>query len=319
MAIPELSHQLRADDLYPSRIFATPSIQARRDPVVYHSRQKLPIGRADVESYIENGFLFIESLFREDEVRLFVEELERLQKTRTLLAREEAITEKNSNELRSLFRIHELNPLFRKVSTDERIVKIAEYILGSRVYIHQSRLNFKPGFSGQEFYWHSDFETWHVEDGLPRMRTLSVSIHLTENNAFNGPLMLIPGSHESYVACVGRTPDRHYQQSLKQQKFGVPDEVSLRFLEGKKGIVAPQGPAGSVTIFDCNTMHGSNSNISPYPRSNIFFVYNSVENRPGDPFSGMPPRPPFIAARGNHVPVTAEKINYAEFAREYRR
>lgn len=319
MAMPELSHRLRADDLYPSRIFATPSIQARRDPVVYQSRRKPPISRADVESYVENGFLFIESLFQEDEVRLFVEELERLQKSQTLFAREEAITEKNSNELRSLFRIHKLNPLFREVSTDERIVRIAEYILGSRVYIHQSRLNFKPGFSGKEFYWHSDFETWHVEDGLPRMRTISVSIHLTENNAFNGPLMLIPGSHEFYVACVGRTPDRHYQQSLKQQKFGVPDEASLRFFEGKKGIVAPQGPAGSVTIFDCNTLHGSNSNISPHPRSNVFFVYNSMENRPVEPFSGMPPRPAFIATRGNYVPVTGEKVDYPEFTREYKR
>lgn len=319
MVIPELSHQLRAGDLYPSRIFATPSIQARRDPVVYSSRLEPQIAEADLESYAQNGFLLIESLFREDEVCLFVEELERIQRTRTLIAREEAITEKHNNELRSLFRVHELNPLFKKLSADERIVKVAEYILGSQVYIHQSRLNFKPGFSGKEFYWHSDFETWHVEDGLPRMRTLSVSVHLSENNEFNGPLMLIPGSHESYVACVGKTPDKHYKQSLKQQEFGVPDEASLRYLESKKGIVAPKGPTGSVTIFDCNTMHGSNSNISPYPRSNVFFVYNSIGNLPEDPFSGMPPRPAFVAARGNAIPVVAEKINYAEFAREYRR
>lgn len=316
MAISELSHQLRADDLYPSRIFATPSIQARQDPAVYPSRLEAPITLSDVESYAQDGFLFIESLFEEKEVRLFIEELERLQKTRTLVAREEAITEKNSGELRSLFRVHELNPLFKKLSTDERIVRTAEFILGSQVYIHQSRLNFKPGFSGKEFYWHSDFETWHVEDGLPRMRTLSVSIHLTENSEFNAPLMLIPGSHMSYVSCVGKTPDKHYKQSLKQQEFGVPDEASLRYLESKKGIVAPKGPAGSVTIFDCNTMHGSNSNISPYPRSNVFFVYNSIENQPVTPFSGKPLRPAFIAARGNPIPVAAERINYTEFARE---
>ena len=53
---------------------------------------------------------------------------------------------------------------------------IAEQILGSQVYIHQSRVNLKPGFKGKEFYWHSDFETWHIEDGMPRMRALSCSI-----------------------------------------------------------------------------------------------------------------------------------------------
>jgi ectoine hydroxylase len=64
-----------------------------------------------------------------------------------------------------------------------------------------------------------------------------------------------------------------------------------------------KGPAGSVVFFDCNTMHGSNSNISPYPRANLFMVYNSVENRLGDPRGGLRPRPEFIAARDDCAPI----------------
>jgi ectoine hydroxylase len=288
-------------------------MQVRQDPVVYPGDFKSPLDRTQIASYIQNGFLFIESLFSEEEALLFRNELEKLKRAKTLKSREEAITERNSGELRSLFRIHKLHPLFEKLASDERIVKIAEFILGSKVYIHQSRLNFKPGFSGKEFYWHSDFETWHVEDGMPRMRALSVSISLMENNEFNGPLMLIPSSHHAYVACVGDTPDDHYKQSLKQQDYGVPDEASLRFLENKGGIAAPKGPAGSVTFFDCNVMHGSNSNISPYPRCNIFLVYNSVENRPVTPFCGKRPRPEFIAARANPESIEAKKNHYAGF------
>jgi ectoine hydroxylase len=52
-----------------------------------------------------------------------------------------------------------------------------------------------------------------------------------------------------------------------------------------------------VILFDCNAMHGSSSNISPYPRSNLFMVYNSTENRLGPPLFGLKPRPEFIAAR----------------------
>jgi ectoine hydroxylase len=130
------------------------------------------------------------------------------------------------------------------------------------------------------------------------MRALSVSIALTENLPFNGALMLIPGSHRVYVACVGRTPDNHYKQSLKKQEYGVPDDGSLTTLADRGGIEMPTGPAGSAVFFDCNTMHGSGSNISPYPRSNVFLVFNSVENQLQDPFCGLPPRPEHIATRG---------------------
>jgi ectoine hydroxylase len=76
---------------------------------------------------------------------------------------------------------------------------------------------------------------------------------------------------------VGATPEDHYKASLKQQEVGVPDDASLTQMVSEFGIAAPIGPAGSVTFFECNVMHGSNSNITPLPRSNVFVVYNSVD------------------------------------------
>jgi ectoine hydroxylase len=172
------------------------------------------------------------------------------------------------------------------------------------VYIHQSRLNYKPGFRGKEFYWHSDFETWHVEDGMPRMRALSMSIALTENSNLNGPLMLIPGSHRQYVTCGGETPENHFQKSLRKQEYGVPADHLLKQLVDQSHIVAVDAKPGSVIIFDCNTMHGSNGNITPYPRSNAFIVYNAIKNRVVEPFCGRSPRPEFICSRSSIVPVS---------------
>jgi ectoine hydroxylase len=57
------------------------------------------------------------------------------------------------------------------------------------------------------------------------------------------------------------------------------------------------GPAGSATFFDCNMMHGSNGNITPSPRVNLFLVYNSVDNALVEPFAAPAPRPTFIASR----------------------
>ena len=133
---------------------------------------------------------------------------------------------------------------------------------------------------------------------MPRMRALSMSVLLAENTAHNGPLMLIPGSHRSFLTCVGATPDNHYLMSLMKQQFGVPDEDNLALLAHRHGIVAPTGGAGTVLIFDCNVMHGSNGNITPFPRANAFFVYNAVSNRLEAPYGAKKPRPSFIAARG---------------------
>ena len=84
----------------------------------------------------------------------------------------------------------------------------------------------------------------------------------------------------------------------------MPDPDSLERLARSRGIAAPTGPAGSAVFFECNTMHGSNSNISPFPRTNVFFVYNSVENRLADPYCGLPPRPDHVAARRDVAPLT---------------
>src|SRR5690606_11217608 len=127
---------------------------------------------------------------------------------------------------RSIFNIHALDAHFNNLVRHERLLSIARFILNDEVYIHQSRLNFKPAFYGKEFYWHSDFETWHMEDGMPRMRALSMSITLTHNVEQNGPLLLIPGSHKTYVACAGKTPNNHYQQSLIRQQYGIPDSAA---------------------------------------------------------------------------------------------
>jgi ectoine hydroxylase len=294
-------------DLYPSRVEGEARLIARKDPVVYGAPvdEPSPLDARQLVSYQRRGFLFLPGFFNADEVHACATQLDQVRNDARVKRRPEAIVERGSDDLRSLFAVHKISPFFAKVAADRRLVSMVRQILGSDAYVHQSRVNLKPGFVGKEFYWHSDFETWHVEDGMPRMRAVSCSVLLTAGHAHNGPLMLVPGSHHHYVTCVGRTPENHYTTSLKRQEYGVPSTRMLSELVAQGGIEAPTGPAGSVLLFDCNTMHGSNSNISPFPRTNVFFVYNSVENRLAAPFCGLPPRPGYIACRDPHerIPV----------------
>lgn len=288
-------------DLYPSRLEDKPKILKRKDPIIYTDptdSDQAPLTNEQLKDYEENGFLQLTNLFTDKEVEEMQQAIEELKESKQADESTKVITEPESEDIRSIFHVHEDDAYFKKLSQDQRILDIVNYLLGSDTYIHQSRINYKPGFVGKEFDWHSDFETWHVEDGMPHMRAVSVSIALSDNYSFNGPLMLIPGSHNYFVSCVGETPEENYKESLKKQKFGVPDHDSLSWLvEQGNGISVPTGKAGSVTIFESNTMHGSSNNMTPYPRNNLFMVYNSVENQLVKPFSGGEERPEHIAVR----------------------
>ena len=287
-------------DIYQSRTDNEAAIILRQDPVVYpgpYAKGEFTLSEHQLRSYRKNGFIQLRGLLAESEAAELLREARQVAATSGRRGLPEAVLEPGSEEVRSVFRVHGLSKMFERLMRDGRLLDVARQILGSEVYIHQSRVNLKPGFAGKEFYWHSDFETWHIEDGMPRMRAVSCVVLLTENNEFNGPLMLVPGSHMHYISCIGQTPQDHYKQSLRKQEYGVPDSTSLGFLVQRGGLQSAKGAAGSVLFFDCNTMHGSNSNISPFPRANLFFVYNSVDNRLGKPRGGLQPRPEFIAER----------------------
>lgn len=287
----------RPDDRYPSRQTAEPALIERHDPVVFGSADDGPLTAEQLSSFDENGFLQLPDLFSQDEVKEMMDELGRLSAQPEVRRDERTIVEPDSDEVRSIFEIQAVSELLANVTADPRVANAARQLLGSDVYLHQTRINYKPGFRGKEFYWHSDFETWHVEDGMPTPRAVSASIALTDNHEQNGPLMIMPGSHKTYVVCVGETPEEHYKQSLKKQEYGVPDDKSLTVLAERHGITSFKGRAGSVVLFDSNCMHGSNGNITPFPRSNVFAVYNSVENTLVEPFGPETPRPLFIASR----------------------
>ena len=303
----------RADDFYPTRLERPTKSFERKDPVVHSSgshRTDGPLSETELAQYERDGFLVFNSFLDQNTVRQFREDLRAYEDDESILRSEGTITEPGKQEIRSIFGIHELSDRFDRLTRDPKILAMVRQLLGSDAYIHQSRINFKPGFHGKGFDWHSDFETWHAEDGMPRTRAVSFSIALTDNTPFNGPLMLIPGSHKTFVPCVGRTPEDNYQSSLKKQELGVPNDRDLAAMADEYGIKAPTGPAGSLIIFECNTLHASNANMSPWPRSNLFFVYNSVENQLEAPFCGNKPRPDFLGNRSNTealVPVSDDE------------
>jgi ectoine hydroxylase len=287
----------RVEDGYPTRITGTPEQLPRVHPTVWGTEADGPIDAATLAHHEVTGYTVDEGLLSPGEVQTYWQELVRLSSDEELRDDERVITEARTGEVRSVFDVHVLSDLIRELVHDPRVLDRARQILGSDVYIHQSRVNYMPGFKGTGFYWHSDFETWHAEDGMPSPRAVSCSIALTDNYPYNGGLMVMPGSQRTFVQCAGETPAENYKASLKDQRVGVPAEDDIMKMAAEYGIEQFTGTAGSALWFDSNLMHGSSNNITPYPRSNIFLVFNSVENELQEPFAASAPRPAFIAGR----------------------
>ncbi|WP_402377372.1 ectoine hydroxylase [Isoptericola rhizosphaerae] len=284
-------------DLYPSRLAEPGEVVERQHPTVWGTADDGPFDAAALEAHEQRGFTILQDFITPDEVKQYTAELDRLSSDTSLQGDPRVVTERASGEVRSIFEVTKLSEQIDALSRDPRLLDRARQLLGSDVYLHQTRVNYMPGYKGTGFYWHSDFETWHAEDGMPAPRAVSCSIALTPNYPYNGGLMVMPGSHRSYVPCVGETPADYHKDSLKEQKIGVPSEEAITELAWKHGVDQFTGPAGSALWFDCNIMHGSGNNITPFPRSNIFLVFNSVENALTEPYAAPAPRPTHIGSR----------------------
>ena len=294
--LPGSSYTTRRDP-YPTRFSESPQElwSKRHEPVVKGREFSGPLSTAQLDEFEQKGFLFLPNFIHGAELEKLRQEIRKLMNQEEYLARDFSITEPQGHEMRSLFAVHFLSDYLKQLSEDPRLTGAAKQILGGETYIHQSRINYKPGFAGKGFNWHSDFETWHAEDGMPAMHAVSASVIMSDNHEFNGPLMLVPGSQKVFVPCVGETPEDNFRQSLKRQEVGVPGQQALTRLIEEGGIESVTGEAGGLILFDCNVLHASNANMSPDPRSNVFFVYNRRDNACKQPFAAPKPRPDFLA------------------------
>ena len=257
-----------------------------------------------LERFDRDGYLFFPSLFGAEEIAVLKAEVPSLYAQH----RPEIVREKGSDAVRTVFAAHLMNEAFAKLGRHPRMIGPAQQLFGEPVYMHQFKVNGKQAFDGDVWQWHQDYGTWKRDDGMMLPRAMNISIFLDEVMPINGPLMLVPKSHNA-----GDLKAAHDLQTTSYPLWTLDEETVTRLVK-EGGIVAPTGKPGTVVIFDCNVMHGSNGNITPFPRANAFLVYNAVGNALDAPFGVEKPRPDFIAARGEPQTIRPVTGSLAEEA-----
>lgn len=275
-------------DNYPTRQADTFNIIKREEPVTRGNLAQT-IAAQYADFYRENGYVILKRIILLDSVKWAKDEAD--------LIFEGVIPtfvnyEPDGSQIRSALSVHHFSEIRNLLTTE--IVRLVKEILGSDIYIYQSRINYKSGRQANGWNWHSDFETWHSKDGLPTMRCLSVMIPLDRNTEENGCLKVIPETHNYFISCP-KVGDLDPNAEFSEQVEGVPSEEIIQDAINKYGVQSVICEPGDIVLFDCNLIHGSGRNITTGTRTNVFFVLNSTENTLVDPFSGSEHRPKAMA------------------------
>jgi Phytanoyl-CoA dioxygenase (PhyH) len=170
--------------------------------------------------------------------------------------------------LRRLSSMNDHHPLYWDYAAGESspLPDAIADLVGPDVKFHHSKLNFKWSKGGDEVKWHQDISFWPHTNYSP----CTAGTYVFDCKAEQGPLGVLRGSHKGPV--VDQYNDKgEWVGCLKPQDAAAIDMSKVDYLEG---------PAGSVTIHNCRTLHYSKANWSEIPRPLLLNVYSAADAMP---------------------------------------
>ena len=232
----------------------------------------MKLNEAQIAEFEERGYLFFPGLLDDSEVadlQLAIPGILNRRGPEVILEKEDATA------VRLAFGAHMYSEPFRCLSLLPRLLSPVRQLLQDDVYLHQSRLNPKPGFGlGTSWDWHQDYPPWHAIDGMPEPRCIMTTVFIDDCTVATSPLLVVPGSQRHGLL------DSKLHQDAKGRGYALHHigHATLERLADENGIKALIGPAGSVAFVNCNVVHGSANNVSPWRRAILYLIYNAVGN-----------------------------------------
>ena len=226
------------------------------------------------EAYFSEGYLSVESLISEDWLTRLTET------TQDFLDQSRSVTESNGvfdvapehtsdrPRLRRLRRPDEQHATFWEYAKDV-IADVAADLVGPDVVFHHSKLNFKWEQHDDAVRWHQDIQFYPHTNYSP----LTIGTYLTDTNLDDGPLMVVAGSHDD-VLYEHYDVDGHWVGCLS-------DEDAATIVAEQ--VVHLAGSAGSITVHNCRSIHGSPPSATESTRPLLLNAYASADAFPYTP------------------------------------
>lgn len=221
------------------------------------------------EFYFANGFLLLEEVIPADWLaRLRAATDQMIERSRELSASDAVFDLEPDHtaaepRLRRVTSPVDQHPDYWEYARDALLADIAADLVGPDVKFHHSKLNFKWARGGAEVKWHQDIQYWPHTNYSP----LTLGTYLYDCGMDQAPLGVLPGSHE------GELFNLYDQDGVWTGSLSDADAASV---PADQAVYLP-GPAGSVTVHNCRTLHCSAKNDSDLGRPLLLNVYSAAD------------------------------------------
>ena len=232
------------------------------------SRPARVLSRRQREAYFADGYLLVEKLIPDDWLeRLRAVTAEFVEKSRDVTESDDAFDlapehRPDRPTIRRLKEPDERHPAYWEFANGV-IADVVADLVGPDVVFHHSKLNFKWSGGGDAVRWHQDIQFYPHTNYSP----LTVGAYLYDAGEDDGPVAVIPGSHE------GPLYDQYDAAGQWTGALSDSDAAALDLSRARR----LAGPAGSITVHNCRTVHGSPPSAKSAGRPLLLNAYASAD------------------------------------------
>ena len=229
--------------------------------------------QAQREHYFREGYILLEKIIGDEWIRKLRAATEELVERSRKVTKSDTIFDlepthrPDAPRLRRVSNPVEHHPVFWEYCTKSPLGDIVADLVGPDVKFHHSKLNYKWAQGGEEVKWHYDISFWPHTNYSP----LTVGTYLYDCGPDNGPLMVLPRSHELEPMLSQFDHQGRWTGCLRDEDVAKLDLSKAATLTG---------PAGSLTIHNCRTLHASPKNLSDTGRPLLLFTLTSADAFP---------------------------------------
>jgi ectoine hydroxylase-related dioxygenase (phytanoyl-CoA dioxygenase family) len=229
------------------------------------------LSQSQREAYFRDGYLLVERVIPDDWIARLRAATDDLVERSRKVTRSDKVFDLEPDHRPDAPRLRRVSspdihhPVFWQYCTESPMPDIVADLVGPDVKFHHSKLNFKWAAGGEEVKWHYDISFWPHTNYSP----LTVGTYLYDCGMDQGPLGVIPGSHEIEPMLSQYGADGKWTGCLTDADVATKIDVS-------KAVYLP-GPAGSITLHNCRTVHGSPRNDSDLGRPLLLYTLSSAD------------------------------------------